>query len=119
MSHGLILTEREGVFICAGCGTKRVYHLSQMKHARHPYKCRRCTNKTKNPGTPFPKKPIQEEFPKQDERKRCRATPPKERSGRTVTTYLSADDYRHLYDVTMARGASMAETLRQIIREAK
>jgi hypothetical protein len=54
-----------------------------------------------------------------DRRKRCKADPPKGRASRFVSVYLSPDDYRRLYELTIERGTSMAETLRQIIREAK
>ena len=38
---------------------------------------------------------------------------------RTVTVLLDPDDYRQLYELTMERGVSMAETLRIIIRATK
>jgi len=53
-----------------------------------------------------------------DRRKRCHAAPPGDRCSRSVSVYLSEDDYRKLYELTMERGTSMAETMRQIIREA-
>lgn len=52
-----------------------------------------------------------------DGRKRPRAEPPDDRRSRFVTVYLDPADYRRLYEITMARGTSMAEALRQIIRE--
>lgn len=36
---------------------------------------------------------------------------------RPVTVHLDPDDYRPLYELTMERGTSMSETLRQIIRD--
>ena len=54
-----------------------------------------------------------------DKRKRCRAAVPTGRVSRAVTAYLAPDDYRALYEITMERGTSMAETIRQIIREAE
>lgn len=52
-----------------------------------------------------------------DKRKRCKASPPVGRVGRMVTAYLDPADYRKLYEITMERGESMAETIRQLIRE--
>lgn len=52
-----------------------------------------------------------------DRRKRCRASPPHARGMRPVTAHLDPNDYRHLYEITMERGTSMSETLRQIIRD--
>lgn len=47
----------------------------------------------------------------------CRAEPPFKRGSKPVTVHLGPDDYRALYELTMQRGTSLAETLRQIIRE--
>ncbi len=54
-----------------------------------------------------------------DQRKRCKATPPVGQCGRFVTCNLNSYDYRRLYMFTMERGTSMAEAIRQLIREAK
>lgn len=35
-----------------------------------------------------------------------------------VRDYLDPTEYRRLYEITMARGTSMSEALREIIREA-
>jgi len=53
-----------------------------------------------------------------DKRRRCHATPPGGRAPRCVQVLLDPEDYRALYEITMQRGLSMADTLRQIIREA-
>lgn len=52
-----------------------------------------------------------------DGRKHCRAEPPFKRGTKPVTVLLGPEDYRALYEITMQRGTSLAETLRQIIRE--
>ena len=54
-----------------------------------------------------------------DKRKRCRADPPGGKTKRQITAFLEPEDYRLLYELTMQRGVSMAETIRQIIRETK
>lgn len=54
-----------------------------------------------------------------DRRRQCRASPPRGQVSRAVTVYLDPSDYRRLYEITMQRGTSMAETLRQIIRGAR
>lgn len=59
-----------------------------------------------------------EDLEAMDKRKRCHAAPPHARGKRPVTVHLDPDDYRLLYELTMQRGTSMMETLRQIIREA-
>lgn len=53
-----------------------------------------------------------------DARNRCKATPPGGKGSRPVVAHLAPDDYRLLYELTMQRGVSMADTMRQIIREA-
>ncbi|MGK7653170.1 ribbon-helix-helix protein, CopG family [Roseovarius sp. B08] len=50
-----------------------------------------------------------------DRRRQCRASPP-DRIGRPVTVHLSADDYRDLYELTMTRGGSMSDALRDLVR---
>ena len=40
------------------------------------------------------------------------------KGSKMVTVNLSAADYRMLYEETMRRGVSMADTLRQLVREA-
>lgn len=54
-----------------------------------------------------------------DRRKQCKATPPGGKVGRMVAAYLEPADYRKLYEITMQRGESMAETIRQLIRETE
>lgn len=53
-----------------------------------------------------------------DGRVRPKMSPPSGRVGRTIQVHLSASDYRKLYELTLRRGVSMAETVRQIVREA-
>ncbi|WP_306131015.1 hypothetical protein [Roseovarius sp. MMSF_3350] len=50
-----------------------------------------------------------------DRRRQCRASPP-DRIGRAVTVHLNADDYRDLYELTMTRGGSMSDALRDLVR---
>ena len=53
-----------------------------------------------------------------DGRVRCRAAPPLPfKSKRPVSLHLEWGDYYRLYMITMQRGTSMQETLRQLIRE--
>ncbi|WP_161490472.1 ribbon-helix-helix domain-containing protein [Roseovarius indicus] len=54
-----------------------------------------------------------------DKRNRCKANPPHKIGKRPVTVHLDPVDYRQLYELTMQRGVSMADTIRQIIRETK
>lgn len=53
-----------------------------------------------------------------DKRRRPRMSPPSDRGDRAVTVVLSPADYRLLYELTLASGTSMAETLRAAIRRA-
>ncbi|MBL9049069.1 MAG: hypothetical protein JNK19_03030 [Tabrizicola sp.] len=58
------------------------------------------------------------EFPmRPDGRVRPQMGPPGPKS-KTVVAQLTEADYRLLYELTLTSGVSMAETLRQLIREA-
>jgi hypothetical protein len=46
-------------------------------------------------------------------------SPPKGRVGRTVSSHLTADDYRRFYELCMERNVSGNELIRQLDREAQ
>lgn len=53
-----------------------------------------------------------------DKRTLLRAPPPKGKSSRMVNAYLSADDYEKLWNLAHDKNQSIAETIRELVRDA-
>lgn len=53
-----------------------------------------------------------------DKRQRPRMEPPRAAGSHTVAVILSVADYRLLFDLALTKNTSLAETVRQLIRNA-
>lgn len=53
-----------------------------------------------------------------DKRQRPRMEPPRSAGSHTVAVVLNVADYRLLFDLALTKNTSLAETIRQLIRNA-
>lgn len=53
-----------------------------------------------------------------DKRQRPRMEPPRASGSHTVAVVLNVADYRLLFDLALTKNTSLAETVRQLIRNA-